>query len=37
MQIDQNSVVSLNYKLSNDAGDVIDECTDGSFTYLQGA
>lgn len=37
MQISKNSVVTLNYTLKNDQGDVLDESQDGSFLYLHGA
>lgn len=37
MQISKNSVVTLNYILKNDEGEVIDESQDGSFLYMHGA
>jgi FKBP-type peptidyl-prolyl cis-trans isomerase SlyD len=37
MQITANSVVTMNYRLTDDAGTVIDESQDGSFNYLHGA
>ena len=37
MQISKNSVVTLNYTLKNDQGDMLDESQDGSFLYLHGA
>lgn len=37
MQIESEKVVILNYKLTNDAGDVIDQSNDGQFAYLHGA
>ncbi len=37
MQISKNSVVTLNYTLKNDAGDILDQSQDGSFQYLHGA
>ncbi len=37
MQIEPNKVVTLNYTLKDDAGNLIDESSDGSFIYLHGA
>ena len=37
MQISKNSVVTLNYTLKNDQGEVLDESQDGSFLYMHGA
>ncbi len=37
MQIDKNSVVTLNYTLKNDQGETLDESQDNSFLYLHGA
>ena len=37
MQISKNSVVTLNYKLTNDQGEILDESQDGSFLYMHGA
>jgi len=38
MQIGPNSVVSIHYELSNDAGEIIDASADGEpLTYLHGA
>lgn len=37
MQIEQNSVVTLNYTLKDNDGNVIDQSDDGSFLYLHGA
>ena len=37
MQISKNSVVTLNYILKNDEGEIIDESQDGSFLYMHGA
>ncbi|MGD8742621.1 MAG: peptidylprolyl isomerase [Granulosicoccaceae bacterium] len=37
MQITANSVVTMNYRLTDEAGTVIDESQDGSFNYLHGA
>ncbi|MFK5913677.1 MAG: peptidylprolyl isomerase [Woeseiaceae bacterium] len=37
MQISNNSVVTLNYTLKNDQGDILDESQDGSFLYMHGA
>jgi FKBP-type peptidyl-prolyl cis-trans isomerase SlyD len=37
MKIAENHVVTLNYTLKNNAGDVIDQALDGSFVYLHGA
>ena len=37
MQIAKDKVVTLNYTLKDDAGNVIDESQDGSFAYLHGA
>lgn len=37
MQISKNSVVTLNYTLKNDEGDILDESKDSSFLYMHGA
>ena len=37
MQITQNKVVTLDYILKDDAGDLIDESDGGNFSYLHGA
>ena len=37
MQIENDKVVTLNYTLSDDAGNVIDSSSDGDFAYLHGA
>ncbi|HPE62145.1 MAG TPA: peptidylprolyl isomerase [Thiolinea sp.] len=37
MQIQDNTVVSLQYTLTNDQGDVLDSTEDGPFDYLHGA
>lgn len=37
MQIEEKKVVTLNYTLKNDEGEVIDASNDGSFAYLHGA
>jgi len=37
MQIEQNSVVTLHYVLTNNEGRIIDKSHDGSFLYLHGA
>jgi FKBP-type peptidyl-prolyl cis-trans isomerase SlyD len=37
MQIEQNKVVTLNYTLKDNDGNVIDQSSDGSFAYLHGA
>lgn len=38
MQIGPNSVVSINYELSNDAGEILDASAEGEpLVYLQGA
>lgn len=37
MQISKNSVVTLNYTLTNDQGEILDESQDGSFLYMHGA
>jgi FKBP-type peptidyl-prolyl cis-trans isomerase SlyD len=36
-KITQNSVVSLDYTLTNDAGDILDKSEDGQFVYLHGS
>ena len=36
MQIAQHKVVTLNYTLKDDDGNVIDQSQDGSFVYLHG-
>ena len=37
MQISKNSVVTLNYTLKNDQGEVLDESQDNSILYMHGA
>ena len=37
MTISVNKVITLHYTLTDDAGTVIDQSTDGSFVYLHGA
>lgn len=37
MHIDTHKVVTLNYTLTDDDGNVIDQSQDGSFVYLHGA
>lgn len=37
MQISKNSVVTINYILKNDQGEVLDESQDNSFLYMHGA
>ena len=37
MQIEANKVVTLNYTLKDDDGNLIDQSSDGSFKYLHGA
>lgn len=37
MQISQNSVATLNYTLTDDQGNKLDESHDNSFAYLHGA
>ena len=37
MQIENQKVVTLHYKLTDDKGAVIDQSSDGSFAYLHGA
>lgn len=37
MQIANDKVVIIDYTLTDDAGEVIDSCDDGSFAYLHGA
>ena len=37
MQIEPNSVVTLNYTLKDNEGNIIDQSDDGSFVYLHGA
>lgn len=37
MLIDNNKVITINYTLKNDDGNLIDESNDGSFCYLHGA
>ena len=37
MQIQAHKVVTLNYTLTDDDGNVIDQSNDGSFVYLHGA
>ncbi len=36
MQIEQHKVVTLNYTLKDDEGNVIDQSQDGTFAYLHG-
>ncbi len=37
MKIADHHVVTLNYTLTNNEGDIIDQALDGSFVYLHGA
>ena len=37
MQIAENRVITLNYILKDDEGNIIDSAEDGSFAYLHGA
>lgn len=37
MQIENNKVVTLNYTLKDDQGNILDQSDDGSFVYLHGA
>ena len=37
MKISANKVATLNYTLTNDQGEVLDQSQDGSFLYLHGA
>lgn len=37
MQIETNTVVTFNYTLKDDDGNVIDQSQDGTFIYLHGA
>lgn len=37
MQIEKDTVVTLNYTLKDRLGNVIDESSDGNFSYLHGA
>ncbi len=37
MQIESNKVVTLNYTLTDNDGNVIDQSNDGTFAYLHGA
>lgn len=37
MQIGKNSIVTLNYTLKNDQGEILDESLDDSFLYMHGA
>ena len=37
MQIDTNTVVTLNYVLTDDSGKELDRASDGKFVYLHGA
>ncbi len=37
MQIAENAVVTIDYTLKDDEGNVIDQSTDGQFAYLHGA
>ncbi len=36
MQIEDNKVVIINYRLTDDSGNVIDESKDSNFAYLHG-
>lgn len=37
MTISANKVVILNYTLTNDSGEILDQSSDGQFAYLHGA
>ncbi len=37
MEISDNKVVTLNYTLKDDTGNIIDQSEDGQFAYLHGA
>jgi len=37
MQISANTVVTIDYTLTNDNGDILDRSADGTFCYLHGA
>lgn len=37
MQISQHKVVTLDYTLTNDEGEILDRSQDGQFVYLHGA
>ena len=37
MTISANKVVTLNYTLTNDSGEVLDQSSNGQFAYLHGA
>jgi len=37
MTISANKVVTLNYTLTNDNGEILDKSSDGQFAYLHGA
>lgn len=37
MQIEDNKVVVINYTLTDEQGNIIDQSQDGSFAYLHGA
>ena len=37
MQLTKNKVATLNYTLTDDEGNIIDQSTDGTFSYLHGA
>jgi len=37
MQVDKHKVVTIDYTLQDDSGNVIDSSEDGSFAYLHGA
>ena len=37
MQIESSKVVTLNYTLTDNDGNVIDKSNDGTFAYLHGA
>jgi len=37
MQISKNSVVTINYTLKNDQGEILDQSQDNSFLYLHGS
>jgi len=36
MKVTKNTAVTINYRLTDDQGQLIDESSDGSFCYLQG-
>ncbi|MDH5484608.1 MAG: peptidylprolyl isomerase [Gammaproteobacteria bacterium] len=37
MTVENNKVITINYTLTNDQGEIIDESNDGSFCYIHGA